>query len=90
LYQEKNLPLYVHMLSSIILYKDYYLNYSHQLVMCTFESYQLDLIKPGALSSGMSAFFSSKSPSLKMTSALFNLFVVLRQYDILTKGWVRG
>jgi hypothetical protein len=73
------------MLLGIILYKDYYLNYSHQLVMCTFESYQLDLIKPGALSSGMSALFSSKSPSLKMTSAFFNLSVVLRQYTILTK-----
>jgi hypothetical protein len=54
--------------------------------MCTFESYQLDLIKPGALSSEMSAFFSSKSPSLKMMSAFFNLSVVLRQYAILTEG----
>ena len=81
----KHLPLYAHMLSGIILYKDCYLNYSHQLAMCTFESYQLDLIKPGALSSGMSACFSSKSPSLKMTSAFFNLFVVLRQYTILTE-----
>jgi hypothetical protein len=53
------------MLLGIILYKDCYLNYSHQFSMCTFESYQLDLIKPGALSSRMSAFFSSKSPSLK-------------------------
>jgi hypothetical protein len=54
--------------------------------MCTFESYQLDLIKPGALSSRMSAFFSSKSSSLKMTSAFFNLSSVLRQYAILTEG----
>ena len=82
----KNLPLYSHMLSSMILYKDFYLNYSHQLVMCTFEYYQLDLIKPGALSSGMSAFFFFKSPSLKMTSAFFNLSAVLRQYAILTEG----
>jgi hypothetical protein len=60
--------IYLYMLtilSSIILYKDCYLNYSHQLVMCTFESYQLDLIKPGAVSSGMSACFSSKSHSLQ-------------------------
>jgi hypothetical protein len=90
LYQAKHLPLYAHMLSSIILYKDFYLNYSHQLVMCTFESYQLGLIKPGALSSGMSACFSSKSPSLKMTSAFFNLSFVIRQYAILIEGWVRG
>ena len=74
------------MLLGIILYKDCYLNYSHQLVMCTFESYQLDLIKLGALSSGMGACFSSKSPPLKMTSAFFNLSSVLRQYAILTKG----
>ena len=89
MYQAKYLPLYAYKLSSIILYKDCYLNYSHQLVMCTFESYQLDLIKPGALSSGMSACFSSKSPSLNMMSAFFNLSSVLRQYAILTEGWVR-
>jgi hypothetical protein len=90
LYQEKNLPLYAHMLSIIILYKDCYRNYSHQLVMCTFESYQLDLIKPRALSSGMSACFSSKSHSLKMTSDFFNLSIVLIQYTILVEGCVRG
>ena len=89
MYQEKHLLLHAHMLSSIILYDDCYINYSHQLVMCTFESYQLDLIKPGALSSGMSACFSSKSPSLEMTSAFFNLSYVLGQYAILTESWVR-
>jgi hypothetical protein len=92
----KYLPLYAHMLPSIILTKT---AISTIVVTCkgvviNLSCVPLNLInlinQTWSLVLKNECVFSSRSPSLKMTSAFFNLSYVLRQYVILTEGWVRG
>ena len=56
IYYINHLSQYAHMLPSIILFKDYYLNYSVFLTLARFESYQLNQsnLEPRVFSSRMS------------------------------------